>query len=174
MPTTELRAKIATGRGHLCREVDEVAFCRATCGPEPGGGVSSFQVITCSRRAPMIDLRILSSPTRRCQQTVQPLAHDRFLQVEPLASLGVNAGPAQLRTLLWDGALHNVVVYTHGEAIGRLLGELVAEGLVLQPEFVTWLVEGQGRGADEGGHRRSWRCANNQRSDGGRRPQRRG
>jgi hypothetical protein len=46
--------------------------------------------------------------------------------------------------------------------------------LVLQPEFVTWLVEGQGRGADEGGHRRSWRCANNQRSDGGRRPQRRG
>jgi hypothetical protein len=46
--------------------------------------------------------------------------------------------------------------------------------LVLQPEFVTWLVEGQGWGADEGGHRRSWRCANNQRSDGGRRPQRRG
>ena len=146
MPTTELQAKIATGRGHLCREVDEVAFCRATCGPEPGGGVSSFQVITCSRRAPMIDLRILSSPTRRCQQTVQPLAHDRFLQVEPLASLGVNAGPAQLRTLLWDGALHNVVVYTHGEAIGRLLGELVAEGLVVEgpldwPEGSTWLLQ---------------------------------
>jgi hypothetical protein len=46
--------------------------------------------------------------------------------------------------------------------------------LVLQPEFVTWLVRGQGRGADEGGHRRSWCCANNQRSDGGHRPQRRG
>jgi broad specificity phosphatase PhoE len=94
----------------------------------------------------MIDLRILSSPTRRCQQTVQPLAHDRFLQVEPLASLGVNAGPAQLRTLLWDGALHNVVVYTHGEAIGRLLGELVAEGLVVEgpldwPEGSTWLLQ---------------------------------
>jgi VCBS repeat-containing protein len=46
--------------------------------------------------------------------------------------------------------------------------------LILQPEIVTWLVRGQGRGADEGGHRRSWRCANNQRSDGGHRPQRRG
>jgi phosphohistidine phosphatase SixA len=57
--------------------------------------------------------RILSCPTLRCHQTVQPLAHDRFLEVEPLAALGVNAGPTQLRTLLWDRALHNMVLCTH-------------------------------------------------------------
>jgi ABC-type proline/glycine betaine transport system ATPase subunit len=55
---------------------------------------------------------------------------------------------------------------------GRLVAIDSPAGLILQPEFVTWLVEG--RGAVEGGHRRSWRCANNRRSDGGRRPQRRG
>jgi broad specificity phosphatase PhoE len=37
--------------------------------------------------------RVLSGPTLRCQQTVQPLARDRFLAVEPLAVLGVDAGP---------------------------------------------------------------------------------
>jgi 8-oxo-dGTP diphosphatase len=90
--------------------------------------------------------RILSSPTRRCQQTVQPLADDRFLAVEPLAALGVDADPTQLRTLVWDRVLHNVVLCTHGEAIGRLLAELVAEGLVVEgpldwPEGSTWLLQ---------------------------------
>jgi phosphohistidine phosphatase SixA len=90
--------------------------------------------------------RILSSPTLRGQQTVQPLARDCFLEVEPLAALGVDAGPTQLRTLFWDRALHNVVVCPHGEAIGRLLGELPAEGLVVEdpldwPEGSTWLLQ---------------------------------
>jgi phosphohistidine phosphatase SixA len=90
--------------------------------------------------------RILSCPTPRCQQTVQPLARDRFLAVEPLAALGVNAGPTQLRTLFWDRALHNMVLCTHGEVIGRFLAELVAEGLVVEdpldwPEGSTWLLQ---------------------------------
>jgi broad specificity phosphatase PhoE len=46
--------------------------------------------------------RILSSPTLRSQQTVQPLADDRFLEIEPLAALGMDAGPTQLRALFWD------------------------------------------------------------------------
>src|SRR6266567_4600412 len=36
--------------------------------------------------------RILSSPTVRCQQTVQPLAHDRRLPIEPTPALGVAQG----------------------------------------------------------------------------------
>jgi hypothetical protein len=52
----EPQAKIATGRDHLYRDVDKVAFCRATWAPEPGGGVHPLQVMTCLRRAPMINL----------------------------------------------------------------------------------------------------------------------
>ena len=76
--------------------------------------------------------RILSSPTLRSQQTVQPLARDRFLSVEPLAALGADAGPDQLRALCWDRGLGNVVLCTHGEVIGRLFAALVAEGLVAE------------------------------------------
>ena len=95
--------------------------------------------------------RILSSPTLRSQQTVQPLADDRFLAVEPLAALGRDAGPTQLRALFWDRRLHNVVLCTHGEVIGRLLAELVAEGLVAEDPLdwakgSTWLVQRTDRG----------------------------
>jgi 8-oxo-dGTP diphosphatase len=93
--------------------------------------------------------RILSSPTLRCLQTVQPLARDRFLDVEPEAALGVDAGPAQLRALFWNRAVRNAVLCTHGETIGRLFAELVVDGLVVQrvvegpldwPKGSTWLL----------------------------------
>ena len=42
--------------------------------------------------------RILSSPTLHCRQTVEPLAQDRLLRIEPVAGLGVNAGPAEVRS----------------------------------------------------------------------------
>jgi hypothetical protein len=79
------------------------------------------------------------------QQTVQPLARDRFLKVEPLAALGVDAEPTQVRAVFWDRSLRNAVLCTHGETIGRLLTELVAEGLVLEdpldwPKGSTWLL----------------------------------
>jgi hypothetical protein len=82
---------------------------------------------------------------------VQPLADDRFLAVEPLAALGTDAGPTQLRALFWDRGLRNVVLCTHGEVIGRLLAELVAEGLVAEdpldwPKGSTWLVQRTDRG----------------------------
>jgi len=90
--------------------------------------------------------RILSGPTLRCQQTVQPLARDRFLKIEPLAALGVDAGPTQVRAVFLDRTLRNVVLCTHGEMIGPLLTELVAVGLVLEdpldwPEGSTWLLQ---------------------------------
>jgi len=101
--------------------------------------------------------RILSSPTLRCQQTVQPLARDRFLEVESLAALGVDAGPTQLRRLLWDRGLRNAVLCTHGGTIGRLLAELVTEGLVVEdpldwPDGSTWLLQRTDRGQVYGRH----------------------
>ena len=89
--------------------------------------------------------RILSSPALRCRQTVQPLAWDRFLDVEPVAALGVDAGPAQLRGLFWNRALRDAVLCTHGETIGRLFAELVVEGLpegpLDWPKGSTWLLQ---------------------------------
>jgi phosphohistidine phosphatase SixA len=90
--------------------------------------------------------RILSSPTLRCHETVQPLAHDRFLEIEHVAALGVGATPAQLLAVLAAEELGNAVLCTHGELIGRLLEELVADGLVVEqpldwPKGSTWLLE---------------------------------
>ena len=74
--------------------------------------------------------RILCSPTLRCQQTVEPLARDRMLRIEPVPVLGVDTSPADLQAMFWDLELRSSVLCTHGETIGRLLGQLVADGLV--------------------------------------------
>ena len=81
--------------------------------------------------------RILSSPTVRCLQTVQPLARDRLLPIEPVAALGVDAGPTEILELFWDRRLGNAVLCTHGESIGRLLVQLATQGLVA-PEPLQW------------------------------------
>jgi broad specificity phosphatase PhoE len=81
--------------------------------------------------------RILCSPTERCHQTMQPLARDRLLEIEPLAGLGVDAAPTEILELFWDRQLGNAVLCTHGETIGRLFVQLAAQGLVA-PEPLQW------------------------------------
>ena len=90
--------------------------------------------------------RILSSPSLRCGQTVRPLAADRFLEIEPLAALGVGAGPVEVLEVFWDLALRNTVLCTHGETIGRLMEQLAADGLTVTdpldwPKGSTWLLQ---------------------------------
>ena len=90
--------------------------------------------------------RILCSPTVRCQQTVEPLARDRLLPVEPVAGLGVDAGLTELLELFRDRRLHNAVLCTHGESIGRLFVQLAGQGLVAPeplhwPKGSTWLLQ---------------------------------
>lgn len=90
--------------------------------------------------------RIFSSPAVRCRETVQPLAHDRLLQVEPAAALGVDAGPSQVRALLEDRGLRNVVLCTHGETIGQLFTQLAVDGLERSgplewPKGSTWVLQ---------------------------------
>ena len=85
-------------------------------------------------------------PTVRCQQTVEPLARDRLLPVEPVAGLGVDAGLTDILELFWDRRLHNAVLCTHGESIGRLFVQLAAQGLVASeplhwPKGSTWLLQ---------------------------------
>ena len=91
--------------------------------------------------------RILSSPTVRCQQTVQPLAFDRHLDIEPLLALGVAADLMVVLALLGDLQAQDAVVCTHGEVIGQVLARLVTDGLAVDqplawPKGSTWLLEG--------------------------------
>ena len=90
--------------------------------------------------------RILSSPTMRCRQTVEPLAKDRLLQIECVPALGVDASPAQLRTILSDRRLRHAVLCTHGEAIGQLFMQLARDGLEIAgplewPKGSAWLLQ---------------------------------
>jgi broad specificity phosphatase PhoE len=91
--------------------------------------------------------RILSSPTVRCQQTVQPLARDRCLPIEPTPELAVAAELGAVLALLEDPGLQDAVLCTHGEVIGQALVWLAADGLVVEqplawPKGSTWLLDG--------------------------------
>jgi len=90
--------------------------------------------------------RILSSPTLRCYQTVEPLARDRMLRIETVPALGVVANHAELLALFWDLELRNSVLCTHGEGIDLLLTRLIADVLLVEdaldwPKGSTWLLE---------------------------------
>jgi hypothetical protein len=58
----------------------------------------------------------------------------------------VDAGLGEVVALFWDQGLEDAVLGTHGETIGRLLGQLVADGLVGAapldwPKGSTWLLQ---------------------------------
>ena len=60
--------------------------------------------------------------------------------------LGVDAGLTEILEPFWDRWLHNAVLCTHGESIGRLFVQLAGHGLVapepLQwPKGSTWLLQ---------------------------------
>jgi len=89
--------------------------------------------------------RILSSPTVRCLETVQPLAHDRFLRIEPIAALGVDAIVDDVLAVFWDQGLRDAVLCTHGETIGQLVTKLAADGADVEqplqwPKGSTWVL----------------------------------
>lgn len=91
--------------------------------------------------------RILTSPTLRCHQTLQPLARDCRLRVEPEVTFGVDAELAQVLALLEDLRVQDAVVCTHGEVIEQVLTRLVADGLMVDqslewPKGSTWLLDG--------------------------------
>jgi phosphohistidine phosphatase SixA len=89
--------------------------------------------------------RILSSPAARCRQTVEPLARQRRVAVEPTGRLGVDATADGVLELLGDPAMRHAVLCTHGELIGQVFERLLAEGLDLPgdprwPKGSTWVL----------------------------------
>jgi len=83
------------------------------------------------RRLPK-DVRVISSPAKRCQQTAQALADD----FEEVAAVGVGASAAELlSTVGWPNAKGAVVVVGHQPTLGRVAA------LLLSGEEADWSVK---------------------------------
>jgi 8-oxo-dGTP diphosphatase len=92
--------------------------------------------------------RILTSPTTRCRQTVDPLAVERRLPVDDEWALAVGAPIEQLERLLCDPATDQTALCTHGETIAELFVRLDGRiELAEQPRWQkgsVWLLGGFG------------------------------
>ncbi|MCB1006964.1 MAG: histidine phosphatase family protein [Acidimicrobiales bacterium] len=95
--------------------------------------------------------RMLTSPTVRCRQTLEPLAAHLGLVVDDAPALleGVALGDA--RALLDEAAGHDgdVALCSHGDLIPDLVRHLVAEGMEAHGRDAkkgsTWVLEHDGR-----------------------------
>lgn len=96
--------------------------------------------------APDHPRRVVSSPARRCVQTVQPLAEKAGTEVLVDDRLFEGAAPGEVRSLLDEIADDQVVVCSHGDVIPILLDLLVDDGLVPERDLVwqkasVWIAE---------------------------------
>jgi len=71
--------------------------------------------------------RIVSSPYRRCVETVEPLAAACGLPIETSAALAEGAGKAEVDALLGSAA-DGLVLCTHGDVVELLLGRELRKG----------------------------------------------
>lgn len=99
--------------------------------------------------------RIASSPTKRCIDTVVPLAHARGLQVEEWPQLGRATSGDELWELVTSPEAADTVLCTHGEVMTGLLERLRADGVPMTAAHTddAWLLA-KGSGWDltvEGG-----------------------
>jgi broad specificity phosphatase PhoE len=91
--------------------------------------------------------RILSSPSTRCVQTVEPLAQAFGLAVEIAEALGEGNGAREPLRLARSLADVSAVLCSHGDMIPLLLDALAAEdGLPLPPDYPcakgsTWILQ---------------------------------
>lgn len=72
--------------------------------------------------------RVLTSPYRRCVQTVEPLAVARALPLEYRHELGDDAEAAEALALMRGLGGSVAAVCSHGDLIGELLGEELEKG----------------------------------------------
>jgi broad specificity phosphatase PhoE len=91
---------------------------------------------------------ILSSPALRCEQTVRPLAERRGLPVGLDDRLDVDADLDDAAKLLRPD-LGDVLLCSHGELIGQLIGLLQERGAPIDqdarwPKGSTWLLRFSG------------------------------
>lgn len=83
--------------------------------------------------------RLLSSPYRRCMQTLEPFAETSGIKLEPEPALAEEPLDGVAERLL-DSLEGNVALCTHGDVCQRVLAWAAATGLEVDP----------GRGMDKG------------------------
>jgi phosphohistidine phosphatase SixA len=86
--------------------------------------------------------RVLASPARRCVETVEPLAEQRGIPIEPTSDLGIGVAPDRVLDLLADDAVNAAVLCTHGEVLTALFGAWQDEGRVALPWSGTRIPKG--------------------------------
>ncbi|MEX2549775.1 MAG: phosphoglycerate mutase family protein [Nitriliruptoraceae bacterium] len=89
---------------------------------------------------------VLSSPARRCVQTVEPIADALGLPVEEQESLAEGAPFEDVDRLLTEHADRNVLLCSHGDVMDAILTALRRRGhLPDRPtarKAASWIVEG--------------------------------
>jgi phosphohistidine phosphatase SixA len=93
-------------------------------------------------------LRVLSSPSLRCRQTVVPLARGLALDVEPHRELAADADAGRLARFLQDPATQSAVLCTHRETLEVLFTQLAPGRIMVPPggppmdKAAAWLLRG--------------------------------
>jgi len=115
--------------------------------PLTKSGWRQAQALAASFKQEPID-RILSSPYVRCLQTVEPLALQHTLPVEPRQDLAEGSGGESVIRLMQQFKGRNIVLCTHGDVVEELLEKLIADRLVSRARAnlekgSTWVLEEQ-------------------------------
>jgi len=94
-------------------------------------------------------LRILSSPSLRCRQTVVPIARELSVDVEPCWQLGPHVGLRDLLRLLDDPETNSALLCTHRETLQMLSTHLAdvgwahdGETISPMPMAAAWILQG--------------------------------
>lgn len=90
-------------------------------------------------------VRLMSSPARRCIETLAPLAEYLGLEIETHPALAEGATPEATAALLSGLSGMRAAVSSHGDVIPPALGELVDQGMRLRDRFdckkaSTWVL----------------------------------
>jgi 8-oxo-dGTP diphosphatase len=93
--------------------------------------------------------RVLSSPSRRCVETVESIAADSGLEVETRRELHEGADADQAIELIKRFAADNPVVSSHGDLLPKILRRFTAEGMKskdpnLSQKGSLWVIEMDG------------------------------
>jgi broad specificity phosphatase PhoE len=95
--------------------------------------------------------RLFSSPTRRCTETLEPLARRMGRPIETADELAEDADPEEAERFLLAHAPENPVACSHGDLIPRVLHRLHAAGMrasadTIAPKGSMWMLA-----VDDGG-----------------------